>query len=150
MSNTTMGQLLVHLNEQVKGLIGQKMDYGQIHRAIEVRTRPALSLFSGLRYATWNIEYECNKPYARDKVFKLELVTDDDKRIKFNRTGRITSIKFVLINPAFKDVTYVRMIMDLDKIHTQENIKATKDAIAEHEKNLADSKKHLAELEARL
>jgi hypothetical protein len=145
-----MSQLLIHLNEQVKGLIGQKMDYSAIHRAIEVRTRPALSLFSGLRYATWNIDYECNKPYARDSIFKLELVTDDDKRIKFNRTGRITSIKFVLINPAFKNMTYVRMIMDLDKIHTEQNIKATKEAIAEHEENLAKAKKHLAELEARL
>jgi hypothetical protein len=48
MSNITMGKLLVHLNEQVKGMIGQKMDYGAIHRAIEVRTRPALSLFGGI------------------------------------------------------------------------------------------------------
>jgi hypothetical protein len=80
----------------------------------------------------------------------LDLVTDDDKRVKFNRVGRITSIKFVLINPAFKDVTYVRMIMDLDKIHIQERIKSTKDAIAEHQKNLADAEKYLAKLEARL
>jgi hypothetical protein len=123
-------------------MVGQKMDYSDIHAKIRELTQPILSTFNrDFSYVTWTINYD------RDKVFNLDLVTKDDKRQRYGRVGRIQVVKFVLTNPEYADLTFVEMVIELDRLNLVKKIKATKEEIEHHEKNLADAQKYLKELE---
>ncbi len=149
MSNITMRELRIKLNDALRVLVGKKMSYSDIHNEVHDLVNPIFDEFGlGMRYGTWYIEHpKANR--LDDRIFKLDLVTLDDKRVTYNRIGRIQSISFKLVNPKFANLTLDRVTDELDKEHTIKRIGETRENIARQRKELAQSENYLKELESR-
>jgi hypothetical protein len=149
MSNITMRELRIKLNDALRVMVGKKMSYSDIHDEVANIVNPICDDFNlGLRYYTWYIK--SHRANGRDEdIFKLDLVTQDDKRNTFHRIGRIQSITFKLINNKFANMTLDKVRYELDREHTVKRIGETRENIERQRKELAQTEKYLRELESK-
>lgn len=132
------------LNKKLKVLIGKKLSYGAIHNNVREITEEIFKEIGigNLKYSMWGIDYigDNNLQY-----FKLKVTTEDDKRYRTRRIGKILKIFFVFPDK-FKDMTLEEIKTSHNEEKRKDTIRWLKKAIIEKQEDIKRYKKGLKEL----
>ena len=140
----TLQEINNGLNSSVQVLVGEKMEYGQIHDNVRSIVR---DLGINFGYRVWDVYHKSNEYLS---IFSIKLDTLDDARSKHKRVGKIQSIKFILNFPEFAELTVSELFKHHERNEKLQNIAYIKESILKREQEIQELKESLAEAEKEL
>lgn len=91
-----IGKFLSGLNKTLLPIIGRKMDMSEFHREVRRLSADYLLDFPEYSNTTWGIDHRHDNIILKEKVFKLNMEMNEDKRFKsHDKQGYILSVAYV-------------------------------------------------------
>jgi hypothetical protein len=139
------------LNQEFKQFEGQKIIVGEFHETIKDTIKKVLNKYGikSIEYITWDVVFK-NDSYK--KVFDVILDTEDDKRCKWERKGKVINLYCVMSkdNECFEDLTLKEYYQKLEYKEKYEALNRIRESIAEKQKEIEELKNHEENLKKEL
>jgi hypothetical protein len=137
----TLKEMVSIINEAVKVLEGNKMEYFEMHDEIKNIIKE-LDIDKDMVYYLWNIQIDNEEMPSeyKNNIISLELDGVDDKRNTYNKKVKINSLTFKIDNPELENMTINEVVKYYKKMALENYINNAEQKIQKLYKELEETR----------